>query len=329
MRRLTLLVLILAALYGGYWVFGARMVESRATAALDGLAAQGWTVDYSDLATRGFPSRFDTTLTDVRIAPPGLPGLTYAAPFLQALALSYRPNRLILVWPETQTLTLPQGSTITLTADRLRASTGVTLSTDPRLTASTLESGPATVAADALGEVVSLDRLLVAFRPAAAAPAEVDTYAEVIGLTSQDAYVRLLDPAGAYPAAVDRLMIDATVTFDKPLALQAAGAAPRITRIAIKDMVLLWGDMQMTTQGTLDVAEDGTLSGQLPLALRDWPAMLDVWANSGAIERGVADTYAKMIGGLSADGRNVDLPLIFGGGIMRLGIIPIGAAPRL
>ena len=84
MRPLLILVAILAALYGGYWLVGERQIEARAAQALDDLRAEGWQVDYASLDTSGFPSRFDTTLTDLRIADPS-GQVTWSAPFVQAL----------------------------------------------------------------------------------------------------------------------------------------------------------------------------------------------------------------------------------------------------
>ncbi len=108
MRRLTIIVLALAAIYGAYWVFGASMVERTATSRAELMRLEGWKIDYDDLSTRGFPSRFDTTVTalDVEI-PSG--DLAWSAPFVQALSLAYKPNEVILALPESQTITLGHG----------------------------------------------------------------------------------------------------------------------------------------------------------------------------------------------------------------------------
>jgi len=104
MIRLFFGAMILAALYAGYWVVGSRTVEGQAVSGLDALQSDGWTVAYSDVNTRGFPSRFDTTVTDLDLTAPD--GTRYQAPFVQALALSYRPNEVIAAFPDEQTLTI-------------------------------------------------------------------------------------------------------------------------------------------------------------------------------------------------------------------------------
>ena len=57
MRRLFILVMVVATAYGGYWFYGARSAETGAKDALAALSQDGWTVAYESLNTRGFPSR--------------------------------------------------------------------------------------------------------------------------------------------------------------------------------------------------------------------------------------------------------------------------------
>ena len=101
MRRLLVVVLVAALAWGGYWFVGARAVESGLTAWIDQRRAEGWAADYATLNTRGFPNRFDTTITDLQLADPHT-GVAWTAPFFQILALSYRPNHVIAVWPDSR-----------------------------------------------------------------------------------------------------------------------------------------------------------------------------------------------------------------------------------
>ena len=122
MRRLTLIILSLAVIYASYWVIGANRVTNGVQTALTNMQSEGWTAD-ATVKTRGFPSRFDTTLTDVALADP-TGQMSYAAPFVQTLALSYRPNNVRLVLPQQQRVGM--GAVMgTLSADALQA--GVTV----------------------------------------------------------------------------------------------------------------------------------------------------------------------------------------------------------
>lgn len=71
MRRLTFIVLILAAIYAGYWFIGVGAMEKSAADQFNDLEKSGWQVDYTDLSTAGFPSRFDTTVNDLTLTTPG------------------------------------------------------------------------------------------------------------------------------------------------------------------------------------------------------------------------------------------------------------------
>ena len=82
--------------------------------------AEGWQADYSDLSIQGFPNRVDANLTDVALADPDT-GLAWTAPFFQLLALSYKPNHVIAVWPNTQTLATPS-ETLSITSEKMQAS---------------------------------------------------------------------------------------------------------------------------------------------------------------------------------------------------------------
>ena len=102
MRALAWIVAVLTALWGGYWFVGSSALESATLRGVDDLRAQGNTLDYSDLSLQGFPNRFDMTVTDP-VFVSAQNGFGWKAPFVQSFALSYRPNEVIVVFPDSQT----------------------------------------------------------------------------------------------------------------------------------------------------------------------------------------------------------------------------------
>ncbi|NHX27718.1 DUF2125 domain-containing protein, partial [Escherichia coli] len=120
MRKLIVLAIIGALLWGGYWVVAKQGLETALDQGTAAARADGWVVDYAERGLRGFPNRLDTSFTDLTIAPPS-GTVSWRAPFFQVLALSYRPNHLIAVWPQEQTLRTPSGL-FTLNSDDMRAS---------------------------------------------------------------------------------------------------------------------------------------------------------------------------------------------------------------
>ena len=101
MRVLLGVTALLGALWAGYWVVGSSAAQSGMADWFDERRAEGWVAEYDDLAVRGFPNRFDAGFTEISLADPGT-GLAWQAPFFQLLALSYKPNHVIAVWPDEQ-----------------------------------------------------------------------------------------------------------------------------------------------------------------------------------------------------------------------------------
>ena len=102
--------------------------------------------------------------------------------------------------------------------------------------------------------------------------------------------------------------------------------------MAIRDLALTWGKLDLRGRGTLAVDEDGFAEGRLDLRARNWEQMLDVAEASGALDptlAGAARAGLGLIARLAGDRDALDVPLDFSGGMARLGPIPLGPAPRL
>ncbi|MBI1417782.1 MAG: DUF2125 domain-containing protein [Limimaricola sp.] len=323
MRRLLIVVLVLAGLYGGYWFVGAFAVERQGRALLGELAADGWQVGFSDLKTVGFPSRFDTTLSDPALADPKT-GIGWKAAFFQLLALSYQPNHLIAIWPDSQTLTLP-GQRVAVQAQGMKASVSVAPTPALRLDRLTAEVGVATATSDK-GWQAEIDHALFALRPSGA-PQGYDLYADVVNLRLPAEVLDVIDPGKALPEPIADMHVDSTVTFDRPLDRHAvAGTPPRPTGIAVKSVQAHWGDLALNGAGNLTIDTSGQLSGSLDLTLSGWPQIVKMLVGAGLIAPQAAPLWTAL--GARADGA-VKLTLRLADGRMMLGPLPLGPAPRL
>ncbi|WP_439117971.1 DUF2125 domain-containing protein, partial [Nereida ignava] len=87
MRWIIGACLAAAVLWAGYWFVGSTAAERGAKAWFADRSAQGWVADYDSIETRGFPSRFDTTINALELADPRT-GWAWSAPFFQVFALS-------------------------------------------------------------------------------------------------------------------------------------------------------------------------------------------------------------------------------------------------
>ncbi len=325
MRRLFIIVMVLAMVYGGYWFVGARTVEGGAQDALADLTTQGWDVKFSELGTRGFPSRFDTTISDLSLTTPdGL--LTYQAPFLQAFALSYQPNKVIAAFPPRQTLTFA-GQSVTLGSEGLRASAAVKANAGLSFDAATAEAKMLSLASDVAG--VRTGKTLLALR-AAAIPNTYDSYLSVEKITLPDDFWQQMFPHGALPLSIDTLRLNATATLDQELnrITFTEGPPPVLTALKLTELVLNWGDLTIQAEGALDIDQNGIPAGKITVTATEWEDLLTGLTNVGLLEPGIADTYRNM-GTLLAEGsETLTVPLTFQNGFMSLGALPMGLAPR-
>lgn len=319
MRRLLIFVIVVALAYAGYWVAGSRTVENGARDALADLQDQGWEVSYDALRTRGFPSRFDTTVTELTLTPPG--GPTYAAPFLQAFALSYQPNKVIAAFPPAQTLTL--GDTqVTLASTGMRASAAVRASTALDFDNATLVAEAWSLASDVAG--VRMGDTLFALR--AGADRTLDAYGKVDRITLPDDLWQQMFPHGGLPLSIDRIEVDAVLTLDKPMnRISLTGQTPpRVMAVELKNTQLGWGELSVRLTGTVTADAAGFAEGTVQLEASNFGKLARGLARIGAIQPGLAD----MIGNLEEQMAQ-GLPITLSGGQMRAGFIPLGAAPRL
>ncbi len=332
MRILIIVTGILALLYAGYWVVGSTTVERGARTALEGLQEEGWQVRYGDLSTRGFPSRFDTTATGIDLFNPAT-GFGWQAPFVQVFALSYRPTEVIAVWPETQDIVLP-GQTLTLTSDRLRASASLSPGSAVPLSALTLEAGSARIASDA-GWQVAAGQTLIALR-ASSLPDTFDAYAETFALMPQDALRWINSASLNLPDAPATLRLDAQIGLTRlpglvedPDGSRVMGEVAQLDRVVLRDLRLVWDDMQLTGAGEITIGDDGTPDGRITLKIDGWREMITLAAQAGLVDPEIAPTWENVAAALTQGQETFDLPISFSNGMMSVGPMPLGPAPRL
>ncbi len=325
MRRLLILVIVLAVGYGGYWFGGSRAVEDGATQALADLDAAGWEVSYSALNTTGFPSRFDTTVTDISLTDP-MGVFTYKAPFLQAFALSYQPNKVIVAFPPTQSFAVP-GATLTLGSEALKMSAQVSANPNLSFANATLAADMLSLAADT-GWTFRMADTLLAVRAGAEAQT-YDAFLAIDRLTLPDQLWSIMYPDAALPLSIQTLKLDATITTDQELnRLTFQGTPAAITQITLNDTTFLWGDMSLTAKGKLDVDTEGYTTGQITITTENWRPLIEGLGRIGVLEPGIDQTYLNMGDTLQNGQQQLELPLNFGNGLMSLGPLPIGPAPR-
>ena len=315
MRRLTILVIAAACLYSIYWFVGASRIEDGAKAALAQMQADGWEVSHTDLATRGYPSRFDTTITELGLQPPD-GSWRYTTPFAQAFTLSYRPTHVIAAFADTHEL-MTTDQKIAIASDGLRASGAVSAGPNLPLKEITIEA--ATLAfSSSIGWQLGIEGVLLALRPKPDKALNYDLY---LGVAQ-------MQPSQGSP--LSDLKFDATIQLDRTLDRHlAADASPKIEMIEVRAIQMVWDGIQVNGAGELTVDGAGVPFGEIEFKTTDWQKLVPSLSASGLIPPQFQIMAETVLQNLANDNGTLDIPLRFENGMMQLGPFPLGPAPRL
>ena len=320
LRILAVMAVAAATAWGAYWFVGARALDRAVTGAL---------ADHPEFVAeshrvRGFPNRFDLTLTAPRLQSGPV---SWQAPFLQVFALSYRPHHVIVVFPHDQQLHL-YGQSALLNSSDARASLVMTpglalalerlalVVQEPRL-----QIGGANHAADALRLASRTDD-----------PRRHEIVLEVEAAFPDPAFMDALDPGGHWPRRFDVLRLEGQALFDRPLDREAFDTAlPRPVAVELTGGRLAFAGVDLQARGTVEPDAMGRLSGQVALTVTGWPALLERLAASGLIDADQAGFLRPMLSGMAdpeAPDR-IDLSLELREGAVAFGPVVLARLPPL
>lgn len=330
MRKLIVVVLVAATAWAAYWVVGATASQKATVGWLDARRAEGWQVEYSDLKVRGFPNRFDTTITDIQLTDPET-GVSWSAPFFQIFSLSYQPNHLIAAWPNSQNLATPFQK-IDIKTNAMTASIKVMPNSKLELVNATLVVEGAAVSSSE-GWSAGADNINFAIRQTADKEMTYDIAAQADTLLPSQALRKVLDAGGNLPDAIEGFSFDSEIGFARPLDIRVIEQnRPDITSLSIKDARGSWGELHLRAKGDLAVDTTGHPNGEVAIKAQNWREMLNLAVNAGAMPAEAARAAELGLGflaTLSGAENSLDAPLSFSDGRIFLGPIPIGSAPKL
>lgn len=323
MKRLAFVILLAGLAWSGHWLWGWYSLSTAYEGWFAERRAKGWQADYADMAIRGFPNRHDTTWTELRLTDPES-GIGWRAPFFQLFLLSYNRHHAIAAWPDRQLILTPEGE-IEVTSDSLQASV-ITSGAEHALER-------ANFAADVLnltrGEsTTALARLRAGVQRGEGAA--YDLALSVEGLALPAALLRAT--GGALPETFHEARLQAQVTFDAPWTLGAAKTRPQPRSLDLTRAELAWGPMALRLAGDLAIDAAGRATGEVHLQARNWQEMLAVARASGRVSALALDGLEATLGLMaqfSGSPTSLDVTLTLDDGQMRLGPLPLGAAPRL
>ena len=329
MRRLLVIVLAAAALYGCYWFIGASSVERGLAGWFESRQDDGWVASYTELETRGFPNRFDTTITDLELADPQT-GVAWSAPFFQILSLSYRPNHIIAVWPKEQVIASPYQK-FRITSDTARGSIVFVPNTSLELDRSSIELADIQItSSDAWSAGLASGQF--ATRRTIGGENTHDIFFEAVEFRPSESLHKWLDPGSLLPKTFDNMKLDMAVGFDAPWdRFSIEQRRPQPINLDLKLLQAKWGGLDLYAAGDLDIDAEGKATGRIEVRAKNWRQMLQIGVDTGAVPQSVATTVEKaleFLSNLSGDPDTIEAPLSFSDGWIAFGPFPLGPAPR-
>jgi hypothetical protein len=330
MKVLAWILGIAAALWSGVWYLGATATERVSLAWLQQQADAGWAVSFDSVATAGFPLRFDTRFAALDLADP-FTDLAWAADGFRLIQPAYQPQALRAIWPGEQVLSTPL-QRLAIRSDLMQALLHLR-PTD----AFSLVRAEADLAGLAItsnwGWSSAIDTAQLVIADQDSDTARYDIRFDAQGFTPAGELLRLLDPGGQLPEAIERLNIETVLQFEQPWDIRALEVArPQITRIELAELRANWGTLALRASGDLDVDAAGIPTGNLAIRAENWQGMVDLGVNAGAIPaamQSALESGLALIAGLSGRPGDLDVTLRFSEGQAYLGPIPLGPAPVL
>lgn len=330
--RIILAVILLAALgWSGYWFFGSNAVERSLRSWLDARAAEGWVVSEEKIRTIGFPNRFDTTIYGLELADPET-GWAWTAPFFQILALSYRPNHIIAVWPDRQSIATPY-QTISVTSDTLRGSVAFANGAALTLDHAIIEFSGIGLAST-LDWRAALSGGQLALRQTPGTEFSYDIAFSARDMTLPREVTGLLANSDLVGNVMQQVSLDASVLFDATWDRRAIEERrPQPREIDLRLASVTWGELDLKIAGELSVDADGIPTGSMTVKATNWREMLALARAAGVVSERLAPLLEgglAQMARLNGNPATLDVPLRFDRGRISLGgVLPLGPAPRL
>lgn len=331
MLRLIRIGIVLALLWSGYWFVAGYSLRSGIEEWFDARRTEGWQADYAELSTSGFPARHLTRLDHPALADPAT-GAAWSADWLSFDSPA--------VWPGHQTLRVaatPQrfsyfDQTVEVTMQEARADLRLHPGLALEVEQMALTSGPWTVDGPD-GPVMQASSLTLSADQDPDEPARYALVAEANDFTPGTGLREKLQRATSLPQEFTAAKIQMAVTFDRPwdrTALEDRRPQPRQIDLALAEME--WGALRLFATGSLTVDERGIPEGEIAVKAENWKDMLAMARAAGAVPEqavGAIEQVLGLLAGISGNPNALDAELSFRGGMMRLGPLPVGPAPRI
>ena len=333
MRGLITLVLVLSLGWSAWWLFGTTAQKTGIETWMEQRREAGWVAEVEEFKVTGFPNRFDSIFTDLSLSNPQA-GWTWEAPNFQLLALSYKPNHIIAVWPGRHSYST-RNDTITITSSLFRGSLIFKPDTALSLDRMQLETTDLILAGETDWRASAKEASVAFFAHNAPDLPQnsYDLYIKALEFSPPATWRDTVDEGGVLPETIPEVILDASLTYDNPwdrFAIEQTN--PRLTAIQIRDLRFLWGELNLNGKGSININDDGYMEGDFTLQAQKWRELLDVIIAAQLLTPDFAtslDRGISVVAALAGNPDDIEIKLRFNGGLTYIGAIPIGPAPRV
>lgn len=313
-RRLMILVVVLAAAYSAGWYWMAAQVDAAVSqAANDQNAALKWTCPGQSV--RGYPFRIGVFCDRLQLETDD-GQLSVSGGAVRSAAQVYSPRRIVAEFDAPVTVLDAAGTRYALNWDRARSNM-VTAPVAERMVG--FEAEQATLTIDGMGTIATTDRLGLYVRENADA---LDIAARPRSLA--------LDPRLTFDRALPVIGLDIDVRLEEWQSTWATGPTPAGKGSVNRLAVLLSDDSGVIVEGPFTLSPSGQISGEFAVRVVDVPEVL-------AAGRDAFPEIAPQLEALAAatprqEGEPEDefsLSLTVREGRVSAGFIPLGRIPAL
>ena len=328
MRRLIWIIGIVALLWSFLWFTASLVIRNGIIDWAATKRAEGWVAQIVNVDVEGFPFRFKTHVSPVSLQD-DRSGVRIFSP---ALALSTPAW-----WPGYATLTLPEDridialdpNSIKLTAEGAQAGLRIHPGTALELESLQLDSARWDVQT-AQGRLFAGNTLLASFDQSASQPTLYAFEITIDGLSLGDIPRALLRIPQNWPYQFSAATAAGSVGFAEPLDRQTLqNATPPPNRIEISEAQMIWGSVEISASGSLDIDPQGIPEGDLNLFVDNWRILFEVAKASDLAIPAQADLMLNALSNIGGNPNTLELTLSFADGAISLSGIALGPAPRL
>lgn len=329
--RIVKWILGLVLLWSLFWAIAAFTLRTGITGWFDLRQAEGWQAEMSGIETGGYPWRHQTRLVDPLLADPQT-GRAWSADSLLIDSPAIWPGRQTLRFAETPQYLSYFDDTEILTARNMAAKLDLEPGLALELKSMGLTSDAWSVATqdDMLAQGSALQLTMTQDEES---PETYQIVLDIPEFAPGPRLRRLIGSASTLPDRFDALETQANIRFDRPWDRRALeNRRPQPTRIELRRFDIIWGPLKISAAGRVDVDEQGLPEGIVNIRAENWRDMLRMAQSAGALPQAAVQSAERALGflaGLGGRPETLDVQLNLSQGMIALGPLPLGPAPRL